>query len=122
AVVAISSNDIDDYPADSPEGMKAQCVRADWHFPYVLDADQSVAKAYTAACTPDIFLFDADRQLVYRGQFDESRPGSGDPVTGADLTQAVEELLDQGEVTMDQVPSQGCNIKWTKGDEPDYFG
>lgn len=111
AVVAINSNDIGTYPQDGPAGMAEEARSAGYSFPYLLDETQQVAKAYHAACTPDLFLFDADRKLVYRGQFDSSRPGRGAP-TGADLRAACDALLAGGPVAADQKPSIGCNIKW----------
>jgi peroxiredoxin len=122
AVVAISANDVDHYPADSPEKMAEEIEIAGYAFPYLYDASQEVAKAYRAACTPDFFLFDSDRRLVYRGQFDSSRPGNDVPVTGEDLRAALDDLLETGAVTREQVPSIGCNIKWKPGNEPAYFG
>ena len=122
SVAAISSNDIEKYPADSPNGMKEDAERHGYTFPYLLDESQDVAKAYRAACTPDFFLFDADHLLVYRGQMDGSRPGNNVPVTGEDLTNAVDALLAGQDVSMEQRPSMGCNIKWKPGNEPDYFG
>src|SRR5688572_19642640 len=122
AMVAISSNDVAAYPADSPEAMAAEAARQGWAFPYLYDEDQSVAAAYRAACTPDFFLFDDDRKLVYRGQLDASRPGNGLPVTGSDLRAAVAAVLAGEPVAEDQRPSLGCNIKWKPGNEPDYFG
>ena len=121
-MVAISSNDAAAYPADSPEAMAAEAARQGWAFPYLHDEDQSVAAAYRAACTPDFFLFDGARRLVYRGQLDASRPGNGLPVTGSDLRAAVSAVLAGQPVTEDQRPSLGCNIKWKPGNEPDYFG
>ena len=111
-IVAISSNDVDAYPTDSPEHMKAEAEHFGYEFPYLFDEDQSVATAYSAMCTPDFFLFDGDRELVYRGRFDESRPDSGIPVTGADLRAAVDAVLSGGEISGDQYPSMGCSIKW----------
>lgn len=122
AVVGISSNDIGTHPQDGPEEMKAEAAAAGYNFAYLYDADQSVAKAYRAACTPDFFLFDADHTLVYRGQFDGSRPGNDVPVTGEDLRAACDAVLAGTEVPADQSPSIGCNIKWKAGSEPDYFG
>ncbi|MFC4308490.1 thioredoxin family protein [Steroidobacter flavus] len=113
AVVAINSNDIQAYPADGPEGMAAEARSAGYTFPYLLDEPQTVAKAYRAACTPDLFLFDAQRKLVYRGQFDDSRPSKG-TATGADLRAACDALLAGTGVTKDQKPSIGCSIKWKK--------
>ncbi len=122
SVVAISSNDIEKFPADSPNGMKEDAERHGYTFPYLLDESQDVAKAYCAACTPDFFLFDSDHLLVYRGQMDDSRPGNNVPVSGEDLTNAVDALLAGQPVSMEQRPSMGCNIKWKPGNEPDYFG
>ncbi|MEM9353567.1 MAG: thioredoxin family protein [Planctomycetota bacterium] len=122
AVVAISSNDVAGYPADSPEQMVAEAEARGYVFPYLYDETQEVAKAYTASCTPDFFLFDGDRKLVYRGQLDASRPDSGVPVTGADLRAALDAVLAGEPVAEDQKPSIGCNIKWRAGNEPDYFG
>lgn len=121
AVVAISSNDVEEYPEDSPEKMAKEVKLAGYTFPYLYDETQEVAKAYQAACTPDFFLFDRDRQLVYRGQFDDSRPSSGRPVTGKDLTAAVDAVLAGRPVASEQRPSVGCNIKWKHGNAPDYF-
>ena len=122
AVVAICSNDTDAYPQDGPEGMAEEARSAGYSFPYLLDATQSVAKAYDAACTPDLYLFDEDRRLVYRGQLDDSRPGNNKPVTGADLRGAIEAVLASRAVNSDQKPSIGCNIKWRLGNEPAYYG
>jgi len=121
AVVAINSNDIEAYPQDGPDAMRAEAAELGYVFPYLLDSSQAVAKAYRAACTPDFFLFDARRRLVYRGQFDDSRPGNGRPVTGADLRAAVDATLAGGAPATEQLPSLGCNIKWRKGSEPDYY-
>lgn len=121
AVVGISSNDVENYPQDGPEPMKAEAQSAGYDFPYLYDADQSVAKAYCAACTPDFFLFDQDHSLVYRGQFDSSRPGNDVPVTGDDLKAACDAVLAGTEVSTDQKPGIGCNIKWKAGSEPEYF-
>jgi peroxiredoxin len=112
AIVAISSNDADNFPADSPAGLKQQAETFGFSFPYLYDGSQAVAHAYKAACTPDFFLFDSDFRLVYRGQFDQSRPGSGIPVTGSDLRAAIDLVLDGKPVPTDQRPSIGCNIKW----------
>jgi peroxiredoxin len=120
AIVAINSNDVAKYPDDSPEKMKHEKADAGWTFPYLFDETQQVAKAYKAACTPDFFLFDKDRKLVYRGQFDTSRPGNDEPITGADLRAAVDAVLDGRDVPEDQHPSIGCNIKWKPGLEPAY--
>ncbi len=121
AVVAINSNDLEAYPQDGPDAMRAEAAESGYEFPYLVDATQAVAKAYRAACTPDFFLFDAGRRLVYRGQFDDSRPGNGRPVTGADLRAAVEAPLAGRAPSADQRASLGCNIKWRKGNEPEYF-
>jgi peroxiredoxin len=122
AVVAISSNDVENYPDDSPELMKQEVADRGYTFPYLYDESQGVAKAYRAACTPDFFVFDKDRKLVYRGQLDSSRPDSGIPVTGDDLTAAVDAALAGQPPLEEQHPSIGCNIKWKAGNEPDYFG
>jgi len=119
--VAISANDVSTHPADSPEQMVAEAEERGYPFPYLYDETQEVAHAYHAACTPDFYLFDADRRLVYRGQLDPSRPGGDLPVTGSDLRRAVEALLAGGPPVADQVPSLGCNIKWKRGNEPPYF-
>jgi peroxiredoxin len=111
AVVAICSNDIDAYPQDGPDGMAEEARSVGYTFPYLFDATQSVAKAYDAACTPDLYLFDAQRKLVYRGQFDESRPGRGTP-SGKDLRTAADALLNGKAMPSEQKPSLGCNIKW----------
>jgi peroxiredoxin len=120
-VVAISSNDVGQYPDDGPAAMKEEKARAGYAFPYLFDETQAVAKAYRAACTPDLFLFDAQQRLVYRGQLDDSRPGSGVPVTGKDLRAAIDAVLAGRPVDERQKPSLGCNIKWRPGSEPDYF-
>lgn len=120
AVAVISSNDVENYPDDSPEKMAEEAARAGYSFPYLYDESQAVAKAYEAACTPDFFLFDAEHRLVYRGQFDGARPGNDVPVTGEDLGAAVEALLAGEAVPEDQKPSIGCNIKWKTGNEPAY--
>jgi peroxiredoxin len=122
AVVGINSNDVANYPADSPEQMVREVEERGYRFPYLYDETQEVAKAYRAACTPDFFLFDRDRRLVYRGQFDDSRPDSGKPITGADLRAAVDAVLSGRKPNAEQLPSIGCNIKWKPGNEPDYFG
>ncbi len=121
AVVAINANDADRYPDDNPTRMAEEVVGAGYTFPYLHDATQAVARAYRAACTPDFFLFDAQRRLVYRGQFDGSRPGNGVAVTGKDLRAAVDAVLSGRPVSAVQQPSIGCNIKWKPGNEPaDY--
>ena len=122
AVFAINSNDVEKYPDDGPAAMRVESANRGYTFPYLLDADQSVAKAYLAACTPDFYLFDADRVLVYRGQLDGSRPGNGAPVDGRDLWAALDAVLAGKPVPQDQLPSLGCNIKWKAGNEPAYFG
>ena len=120
-VVAINSNDTNAYPADSPAKMAEEAIAAGYIFPYLHDETQRVAKAYRAACTPDLYLFDRDQRLVYRGQFDDSRPGNGIPVTGQDVRAALEAVLAGKPVAPTQKPSIGCNIKWKPGNEPDYF-
>ena len=122
AVVAVASNDTDQYPQDGPGGMGEESKEGGYTFPYLFDETQEVAKAYRAACTPDFFLFDGDRKLVYRGQFDDSRPGSETPVTGRDLRAAADATLSGAPVPAEQQSSIGCNIKWKPGNEPDYFG
>jgi peroxiredoxin len=122
AFVGINANDVANYPDDSPAKMAAEAMAAGYTFPYLFDETQAVAKAYRAACTPDFFLFDRGRRLVYRGQFDESRPGNGAPVTGKDLRAALDAVLVGKTTSAFQAPSIGCNIKWKRGSEPDYFG
>lgn len=122
AAVAISSNDISTHPDDAPDKMAEEAKRIGYTFPYLYDETQETAKAYHAACTPDLYVFDADRRLVYRGQFDDSRPGNDRPVTGADLRAALDALVAGNPVPADQIPSMGCNIKWKSGNEPAYFG
>jgi peroxiredoxin len=121
AIVGINSNDAKNYPEDSPAKMAEEAKSAGYPFPYLIDETQAVAKAYHAACTPDIFLFDRGRRLVYRGQFDASRPDNGIPVTGKDLRAALDAVLADQPPTLLQAPSLGCNIKWKRGNEPDYF-
>ncbi len=121
AVVGINANDVANYPADSPAKMKEEVASAGYTFPYLYDESQSVAKAYRAACTPDIFLFNVQQKLVYRGQFDDARPGNGVPVTGKDLRAALDAVLAGKPVSEKQAPSIGCNIKWKSGNAPDYF-
>jgi len=121
AIVGINSNDAVNYPEDSPAKMKEEVKSAGYAFPYLYDETQVVAKAYRAACTPDIYLFDKDRKLVYRGQFDDSRPGNGIPVTGKDLRAALDAVLAGKPISPNQKPSMGCNIKWKSGNEPEYF-
>ncbi len=110
--VAINSNDVENYPDDSPEKMKQVAEQLEYSFPYLFDETQEVAKAYDAACTPDFFVYNRDLRCVYRGQFDDSRPGNGKPVTGKDLRVALDAILADREVPKDQIPSIGCNIKW----------
>ena len=121
-VVGINANDVSTHPADSPERMAEEVEQVGYTFPYLFDESQEVARAYGAACTPDFFLYDGDRRLVYRGQFDGSRPGSGIRVTGEDLCAAVEALLDGRAPLAEQHASVGCNIKWKRGNEPAWFG
>jgi peroxiredoxin len=120
AIVAISANDPEEYPEDAPEGLAEDAREAGYAFPYLFDETQEVAKAYTAACTPDLFLFDADRALAYRGQLDDSRPSNGLPVTGKDLRAAIDAVLSGEPVSPDQRASIGCGIKWRAGNEPAY--
>ena len=119
-VVGINANDVENHPGDSPEKMSEEAASAGYTFPYLFDETQAVAKAYRAACTPDFFLFDADHRLVYRGQYDDSRPDKGSP-TGSDLTAAVEAVLAGTTPSTNQKNSIGCNIKWKSGNEPKYF-
>jgi peroxiredoxin len=121
AVVGINSNDVANYPDDSPARMAAEVKSAGYIFPYLYDESQAVAKAYRAACTPDFYVFDKDQHLVYRGQLDDSRPGNGVPVTGKDLRAALDAVLAGKSASPNQKPSIGCNIKWKAGNEPDYF-
>ncbi|GAX37743.1 thioredoxin family protein [Nodularia sp. NIES-3585] len=121
-ILAISANDAEKYPDDAPESLKAMAAELDFKFPLCYDETQETAKAYTAACTPDFFIFDAERKLAYRGQLDDSRPSNGKPVTGADLRAAIASVLADKPVTSEQQPSIGCNIKWKPGNEPSYFG
>ncbi|WP_026733991.1 thioredoxin family protein [Fischerella sp. PCC 9605] len=121
-IVAISANDASNYPDDAPDALKAMAHELGFKFPLCYDESQETAKAYTAACTPDFFLFDGDRKLVYRGQLDDSRPSNNKPVTGADLRAAIEAVLASKPVNSEQKPSIGCNIKWKPGNEPSYFG
>jgi thiol-disulfide isomerase/thioredoxin len=121
AIVGVNSNDEQAFPEDGVEGMRLEAQAAGYDFPYLRDATQDVAKAYKAACTPDLFLFDRTGALVYRGQFDDSRPRSAVPVTGADLRAAADAVLDGRPVPHPQRPSLGCNIKWKPGNAPDYF-
>ena len=121
--VGISSNDVENYPDDSFEKMKEEVALRGYKFPYLFDETQEVAKSYKAACTPDFFLFDSNKRLFYRGQYDASRPREdlGIPITGDDLRSAIQDLLDGKEPPAEQKPSLGCNIKWKPGNEPNYF-
>lgn len=121
-IVAISSNDAKEYPDDAPESLKEMVNELGFNFPFLYDESQDVAKRYTAACTPDFFLFDRARRLVYRGQLDDSRPKSETPITGRDLRAALDAVLNDQPVDANQKPSLGCNIKWRAGNEPPYFG
>jgi peroxiredoxin len=121
-MVGINSNDAEKYPDDSPRRMQSEAETYGYTFPYLVDDTQAVAKAFQAACTPDFFLFDAKRRLVYRGQLDDSRPSNGKPVTGADLRAAIDAVLEGREVAAEQMPSIGCNIKWKDGNAPEWFG
>lgn len=121
SVVAISANDADGYPQDGPDAMAADCEKYAYSFPYLYDEDQHVAKAYGAACTPDFYLFDKSLSLVYRGQYDASRPGSAMPVSGADVRSAVDAVLAGQTVNPNQITSMGCSIKWKAGQEPEYY-
>ena len=120
-VVGINSNDVANYPADSPAKMAEEAAAAGYVFPYLYDETQAMAKAYRAACTPDFYLFDKDQRLVYRGQFDDSRPGNGLPVSGKDLRAAIDAVLAGKPARSNQKASIGCNIKWKAGNEPEYF-
>jgi len=122
AVVGINANDVGSYPDDAPGEMAQEAKRRGYTFAYLYDETQEVAKAYRAACTPDFYVFDGQRRLVYRGQMDSSRPGSDTPVSGEDLRAALDAVLDGRPASEDQTPSLGCNIKWKPGNEPDYFG
>jgi peroxiredoxin len=116
-IVAINSNDIETYPQDGPDGMRDEARTAGYTFPYLFDESQETAKAFRAACTPDFYLFDSTQRLVYRGQFDDSRPGNGIPVTGTDLRAATDAVLNKAPVPQDQKPSIGCSIKWKPGND-----
>lgn len=118
AAVGICSNDVDQEPEDTPDGLREQVERVGFTFPYLIDESQDVAKAYKAACTPDFFLFDGDRKLAYRGRMDASRPRNDEPVTGEDLRRAIEAVLDNEPVPAEQMPSMGCAISWKPGNEP----
>ena len=121
AIYAINSNDVANYPADAPDKMAEMARDTGFNFPYLFDETQEVAKAYKAACTPDFFLYDGSQSLVYRGQFDDSRPGNGKPIDGKDLRNAADAVLNDAPVSPDQKHSIGCNIKWKPGQEPNYF-
>ncbi|MEO1433157.1 MAG: thioredoxin family protein [Cyanobacteria bacterium J06633_8] len=121
-IVAISANDVKNYPDDAPDLLKEMATELDFKFPLCYDESQETAKIYTAACTPDFFLFDGEQKLFYRGQLDDSRPSNGKPVTGEDLRSAIDAVLASKSLTESQKPSIGCNIKWKPGNEPDYFG
>ena len=116
--VAINSNDVENYPDDSPENMRQEAANRGYTFPYLYDESQNVAKAFTAACTPDFFLFDKDGKLAYRGQLDDSRPSNDAPVTGADLRAAIHAVVNEQPCAQEQWPSIGCNIKWKPGNAP----
>ncbi len=118
SVVAVASNDEQAYPEDAPAALARVAAEQGYQFPIVFDAEQEVAKAFSAACTPDFFVYGPDRTLVYRGQFDSARPGNEDPVTGADLRAAVEAVLGEAPAPLEQLPSMGCSIKWRPGNEP----
>jgi len=120
SVYAINSNDVESYPGDSPENMKKEAETWGYEFPYLIDADQSVARSYIAACTPDFYVFDADLLLVYRGQLDDSRPANDALNDGRDLRAALDAILAGTPVSEIQKPSIGCSIKWKPGNEPDY--
>lgn len=122
AIVAIASNDVQQYPQDGPDGMLEEAREGGYTFPYLFDETQAVARAFRAACTPDFFLFDGERRLAYRGQFDDSRPSNQVPVTGADLRKAADLILAGERPGADQVPSVGCNIKWKPGNAPAHPG
>ncbi len=121
AIVAISANDPAAIPTDSPENLKEMAQEEGFNFPVLFDETQDIAKALTAVATPDFFLFDQNRRLVYRGQFDNSRPGSDKPVTGQDVRSAIDAVLEGREVPREQKPSFGCSVKWKRGNEPKYF-
>ena len=121
-MVAISANDAENYPDDAPDRLKDQAERLGFNFPYLYDEDQQTAKAYRAACTPDLYLFNKNMELVYRGQLDDARPGNNKPVDGKNLRAAIDSVLADKEVAESQLPATGCNIKWKPDNAPDYFG
>ena len=121
-VLAINSNSATSHPQDGPPNMRALAMTEGWRFPFLFDAGQEVAKTFRAACTPDFYLFDGEGSLFYRGQLDGSRPRNDVPVTGADLGGAIDALVGGQEPPLEQIPSIGCNIKWSPGNAPDYFG
>lgn len=121
AMLAVNANDVATHPADSPENMRTEIANHGYTFPYLYDESQEVAKSFRAACTPEFYLFDSDRKLVYRGRFDGATPGNDEAVTGKDLRAAVDALLAGEPPDADQHPGIGCNIKWRAGNEPDYF-
>lgn len=121
-VVTINANDVANFEEDSPEKMIEFARQYGFHFPYLYDESQQTAKDYQAACTPDFYLFDQDRKLVWRGQFDDARPGNDAPVTGKDMRAALEAIIHDQPMPSDQKPSMGCNIKWKAGNEPEYYG
>ncbi len=122
ATIGINANDVAKYPQDAPGKMAEDKAEFDYPFPYLMDETQEVAKAYRAACTPDFYVFDKDKRLAYRGQFDDSRPGGYGPITGSDIRAALEAVVAGQPVAGEQIASMGCNIKWKAGNEPDYFG
>jgi len=119
-VIAINSNDVENYPQDRPEKMIEDAKKYNYSFPYLFDESQEIATQYKAACTPDFFLFDNQHKLYYRGQFDSARPNSGTPITGTDMRNAVDNLLNNKSAPEDQIPSVGCGIKWKAGNQPSY--
>jgi thiol-disulfide isomerase/thioredoxin len=121
AIIAINSNDLAAYPQDGPDKMRELALEEGWHFPFLFDDTQKVAKAFRAACTPDFYLFDDEQRLVYRGQLDDSRPSNRIPVTGRHLRAAIEAMLEGEPVPGEQRPSVGCNIKWRVANQPEYF-
>ena len=120
--IAISANNVETHPGDAPDKLKEMALELGFNFPYCYDETQEVAKAYTAACTPDFFVFDGELKLAYRGQLDDSRPSSDKPVTGSDIRAALDAVLAGNSVNREQKPSVGCNIKWKHGNEPSYYG